>query len=248
VAARTIEGVGCNVEADGGEAVEDGGDGAPTGADGVEGSVTALEGTGLLTTVAVASRTGLAWLPTVFSAPLRRPPTGVSAMAGAAKATVPISAASTARQARAVNGLEECSALRSIAGMRRVLVASRLSTRIDAKARKLRLSARLHGRKRPSRMAEPLPDRHARRRQPVPDRGPIKGEKAPESLGERCCHSPEPRRNLNKSEAGRFDGAAVQQRKEASLKRCGWGKRCGKHWLASPTAFAPETILGRVEA
>jgi hypothetical protein len=131
---RTSEGAGGKADGDGGEAPEDGGDGAPTGIDAVEGGVTAVGGAGWLTTVAVASPTGLAWLPTVFPAPLRRPPTGVSAMAGAAKATVPRSAPSTARDARTVNVLEGYSALPRIAGMRRALVASGLSTRLDVKA------------------------------------------------------------------------------------------------------------------
>jgi hypothetical protein len=120
-AARAIEGVGGKAEDDRAEAVADAGDDTPTGtgAGGVEGEVTALEGADWLTTVAVASPTGLAWLATAVPAPLRRPPTGVAATAGVVQATVPTSPASIARDA---NALKERSALPSIGGFNDFLV------------------------------------------------------------------------------------------------------------------------------
>src|SRR5439155_11273678 len=117
---RTIEEVARKAAEDGGEAAEGGGDDASAGTDGVEGAVTALEETGWLTTVAAVSPTGLLWLATAFPAPLRRPPSGLAALAGVVQATVAISPASSAPDASA---LKECLALPSIAGIHRVLCA-----------------------------------------------------------------------------------------------------------------------------
>jgi hypothetical protein len=103
---------------DGGEAGGDGAVGAATGTDGVDGRVAAGEGAGWLTTTEVASPTGLAWLATVFPAPLTRPPTGVAAIAGVVQATVPRSTVITAAD---VSVLKECSASPSIAEIRLAL-------------------------------------------------------------------------------------------------------------------------------
>src|SRR5437588_1808537 len=118
-AARGIERLRARAEEDGGEAAADARDDTATGtrAGGVEGGETALERTGWLTTAAVASPTGLAWLITALPEPSRRPPAGLAATAGVVQAMVPTRPPSTARDATA---LKKCSALQTIAGIKRL--------------------------------------------------------------------------------------------------------------------------------